>query len=309
MKTISLVVPCYNEEDNIKPFLIEVEANFAKLTEYDYEIVFVNDGSKDTTKKVILDFAKDNKRIKLVDLARNFGKEIALSAGLDYATGDAVIPMDVDMQDPPELILEFVKKWEEGYDVVYGVRSTRNGDPYLKKLTAFWFYRVINFLSETPIPVDTGDFRLMDRKVVDSLKLIKEKHRFMKGIFAWVGFNQIGVNYERKERTIGKSKFNFTKLLALAFEGITSFSVRPLRIASIIGFLVSLGAFFYGTFITLRSIFFGTDVHGYPSLVVMILFLGGVQLITIGILGEYIGKIYTEIKARPLYLVNETIGF
>lgn len=309
MKKISLIVPCFNEEDSLTPFIDVIKSIFNQIPQYDYEIVFINDGSFDKTREIIIDLSKTDSKIKLVDLARNFGKEIALTAGLDYSTGDAVIPMDVDMQDPPEVILEFVKKWEEGYDVVYGIRASRNGDSFMKKFTAFLFYRVINFLSDTSIPKDTGDFRLMDRKVVEVLSTMKEKHRFMKGIFAWVGFNQIGINYVRNPRLAGTSKFNFVKLFALAWEGITSFSVRPLRLASFSGFIISVIAFFYGTYIVVRSALMGSDVPGYPSLIAIILFLGGIQLISIGLLGEYTGRIYSETKGRPLYIINQTHGF
>lgn len=309
MKQISLIVPCFNEQDSIRFFVEKVEEIFLQLPNYSYEIVFINDGSKDRTKEVILDLSNINKKIKLVDLARNFGKEIALAAGLDYCSGDAVIPMDVDMQDPPEVIKDFINKWEEGYDVVYGIREERVGDTFLKKLTAFLFYRAINLLSDTKIPKDTGDFRLMDKKVVEVLKQMKERHRFMKGIFAWVGFNQIGIPYVRKPRVSGQSKFNFIKLSALALEGITSFSVRPLKLASFFGFFTSVIAFIYGSYIIIRSLINGSDVPGYPSLIVIILFLGGIQLISIGLLGEYIGRIYNETKKRPLYIVNQAYGF
>lgn len=309
MKQISLIVPCFNEQDSIRFFVEKVEEIFLQLPNYSYEIVFINDGSKDRTKEVILDLSNINKKIKLVDLARNFGKEIALTAGLDYCSGDAVIPMDVDMQDPPEVIIDFINKWEEGYDVVYGIREERVGDSFLKKLTAFLFYRVINLLSDTKIPKDTGDFRLMDKKVVEVLKQMKERHRFMKGIFAWVGFNQIGIPYIRKPRVSGQSKFNLIKLSTLALEGITSFSVRPLKLASFFGFFTSVIAFIYGSYIIIRSLINGSDVPGYPSLIVIILFLGGIQLISIGLLGEYIGRIYNETKKRPLYIVNQAYGF
>lgn len=309
MKQISLIVPCFNEQDSIRFFVEKVEEIFLQLPNYSYEIVFINDGSKDRTKEVILDLSSINKKIKLVDLARNFGKEIALAAGLDYCNGDAVIPMDVDMQDPPEVIIDFINKWEEGYDVVYGIREERVGDSFLKKLTAFLFYRVINLLSDTKIPKDTGDFRLMDKKVVEVLKQMKERHRFMKGIFAWVGFNQIGIPYIRKPRVSGQSKFNLIKLSTLALEGITSFSVRPLKLASFFGFFTSVIAFIYGSYIIIRSLINGSDVPGYPSLIVIILFLGGIQLISIGLLGEYIGRIYNETKKRPLYIVNQAYGF
>lgn len=309
MKQISLIVPCFNEQDSIRFFVEKVEEIFLQLPNYSYEIVFINDGSKDRTKEVILDLSNINKKIKLVDLARNFGKEIALAAGLDYCSGNAVIPMDVDMQDPPEVIIDFINKWEEGYDVVYGIREERVGDTFLKKLTAFLFYRVINLLSDTKIPKDTGDFRLMDKKVVEVLKQMKERHRFMKGIFAWVGFNQTGIPYVRKPRVSGQSKFNFIKLSALALEGITSFSVRPLKLASFFGFFTSVVAFVYGSYIIIRSLINGSDVPGYPSLIVIILFLGGIQLISVGLLGEYIGRIYNETKERPLYIVNQAYGF
>lgn len=309
MKTISLLVPCFNEEENVENFYNEVIKIFKQIPNYTFELVFVDDGSKDSTVSEFQKIANLDSKVKYIKLSRNFGKEIALSSAIDYCTGDAAIPMDVDMQDPLEVILDFIKYWEQGYQVVYGVRKHRQGDSFVKKLTAHWFYRVLNFFSETAIPKDTGDFRLIDRKVIDSLKTVKDKNRFMKGIFAWVGFNQIGIDYVRKPRLYGTSKFKFFKLISLAIEGITSFSTRPLRLASYSGFLISTLSILYGIYIAIRSIILGADVPGYPSLIVVILFLGGVQLISIGLLGEYIGKIYNESKDRPLYIVNESKGF
>ncbi len=307
-KTISIAVPCYNEESNVPEFYNEILKIFTGIN-YGLEIVFVNDGSKDNTLGVLVSLNSKDNRVKVVNLSRNFGKEIALAAAIDYCTGEAVIPMDVDLQDPPSILVELIKKWEEGFDVVYATRRKRNGEGLFKKFTAFVFYRLINSMSRIEIPKDTGDFRLMDRKVINALKKIKEYHRFMKGLFTWVGFRQTQIMYDRPARFTGKTKFNFWKLFNLAIEGVTSFSVAPLRIATIMGLLVSLSAFIYAFFIILDTLIYGNSVPGYPSLIVLILFLGGGQLLSIGIIGEYVGRIFDETKNRPLYFVKEEFGF
>lgn len=274
-----------------------------------YEIVCVNDGSTDGTWKALCERAEANPFIRAIDLSRNFGKEAALTAAIDHAKGDCVIPIDADLQDPPELIAEMVRLWrEEGYEVVLASRRTRSSDTFSKKLTAQQFYRVFNCLADIRLPIDTGDFRLMDRKVVDALKQLHERNRFMKGLFAWVGFRTTTVYFDREHRIAGKSSFNFIKLARFAADGIVAFSSLPLRIWSFFGAIIALAAFFYGSFMVLRTLISGIDVPGYASTVTIILFLGGVQLIGIGVLGAYLGKVYDEVKARPVYLVRDACG-
>lgn len=305
---LSIVVPCYNEEDNIDDLLGRLISVLDRLG-ITYEIVCVNDGSRDHTLKHLVDFCHFNDNIKVVNLSRNFGKEIALTAGLDYAAGRAVIPIDADLQDPPELIGEMVEKWREGYDVVYAKRRSRSGETWVKKMTAIAFYRVMQKLTPVDIPRDTGDFRLMDRRVVEALKELPETHRFMKGLFAWVGFRQTAIEYDRSPRHQGQTKWNYWNLWNFAIEGITSFSALPLKVWSYMGLVISFFALIYAAFLVLRTLIFGIDVPGYASLMVAILFLGGVQLISLGVIGEYLGRIYAEVKRRPLYLVRDCYGF
>ena len=274
----------------------------------DFEIVCVNDGSKDNTLKILKDFADKDKRIRVIDFSRNFGKEAALTAALDYAKGDAVIPIDADLQDPPELILKMIEKWHDGYEVILAKRADRSSDSFLKRVTASLFYKFHNIISQPHIPENVGDFRLMDRKVVDALGGLKETHRFMKGLFAWVGFKTFTLEYTRDVRASGSTKFNGVKLWKLALEGITSFSSAPLTIWLYAGSVIALSAFIYGLYIFIRTLIFGIDVPGYASLVCLILFFGGLQLIGIGILGEYLGRTYIESKRRPVYIVREVYG-
>jgi polyisoprenyl-phosphate glycosyltransferase len=307
MRKISILVPCKNEQETVGLFLEAFAAAVGDLP-YEWEFVFVNDGSKDNTLEVLSELAQTRPGIKIVDLSRNFGKEIALTAALDHATGDAAIPMDADLQDPPELISEMTKLWEQGYDVVYAVRSKRHGEGLIKKATAYIFYRLIALTSRTEIPADTGDFRLIDRRVIDALKQQRETHRYMKGLFAWIGFRQIGIPYERKPRSAGKTKFNFFKLVELAIEGITSFSTGPLRLATVFGLLISVGAMVYASVLIALKVLYGNEAEGYTSLMVAVLFMGGIQLVFLGILGEYVGRIFNESKQRSLYLVREVIN-
>lgn len=304
---MSIVVPMYNEAENIFAFYEKIVNVLDKLN-LPFEIICVNDGSQDNTLELLLSLREKDSRIIIIDLSRNFGKEIALSAGIDFAHGEAIIPIDADLQDPPELIPEMVSKWREGYDVVYATRTQREGETFIKKLTSHVFYRTIRLLTRFDIPKDTGDFRLMDRRVVNSLKKLREQHRFMKGLFSWVGFKQVSVPYQREPRFAGKSKWNYWKLWNFAIEGITSFSYAPLQFATYFGLFVSFFSFIYGTFLLIKTIFYGNPVPGYPSLMVAVLFLGGVQLLTIGMIGEYIGRIYNESKHRPLYIVREKYG-
>ncbi|MGB3511953.1 MAG: glycosyltransferase family 2 protein [Microcoleaceae cyanobacterium] len=305
---LSIVVPCYNEEPNID-YLFERLISVLEPLEMTYEIVCVNDGSKDNTLKLLIEYHQRNPAIKVVNFSRNFGKEIALTAGIDYTTGDAVIPIDADLQDPPELIGELIAKWQEGYDVVYATRRSRQGESWLKKFTAYNFYGTIQRLTPVKIPPNTGDFRLMDKKVVEALKKLPENNRFMKGLFSWVGYRQTSILYDRHPRFQGQTKWNYWQLWNLAIEGITAFSSLPLKIWSYIGISISLISFIYASFLVIRTLILGIDVPGYASLMVAVLFLGGMQLVSLGILGEYLGRVHDEVKRRPLYLVRESYGF
>lgn len=305
---LSIVVPLYNEEPNIDYLFERVESVLKRLNT-SYEIVCVNDGSRDNTLKCLIEHHHRNPAIKVVNFSRNFGKEIALTAGIDYATGAAVIPIDADLQDPPELIEELVAKWREGYDVVNATRRSRAGETWLKRFTANAFYNTIGSMSRVPIPANTGDFRLLDRRVVDSLKQLPERTRFMKGLFAWVGYKQTTVMFDRQPRLKGATKWNYWRLWNFALDGIASFSFLPLKVWGYVGLTISSFSLLYAVYLVLRTLIYGIDVAGYPSLMVAVLFLGGIQLLTLGIIGEYLGRVYEEVKGRPLYLVRESYGF
>ena len=304
---ISVIAPCYNEEAVLACFMDGV-LPVLEGKDFQYELVFVDDGSRDATRILLEELAAKNNNIRVIVFSRNFGKEAALTAGLDHAKGDAVIVIDTDLQDPPELIGDFIAKWREGFDVVYGKREDRASDTAAKRVTAEGFYRVFNRIAAVPIPENTGDFRLMDRRVVEAIKTLPERSRFMKGLFAWAGFSSIGVAYARPERSAGESKFNFWKLWNFALDGIVSFSTAPLRMWSYIGAVVALVSFIYAVFVVLRTIITGIDVPGYASLIVLILFFGSVQMISVGVLGEYIARLFVEVKRRPIYVVDEVIG-
>lgn len=301
---ISIVCPFYNEEDVVDIFM---DAIIPVMTDIgrSFEIVCVNDGSTDSTLEKLISATKSRKNIRVVDLSRNFGKEAALTAGLDYSVGKAVVPIDADLQDPPELIKEFVKKWDEGYEVVLAKRIDRSKDKFGKRVTAKFFYKLHNKISKTKIPENVGDYRLMTRKVVDAVSKLPENQRFMKGVFAWVGFKTTVVEYKREERQAGETSFNSWKLWNFAMDGITGFSTVPLRIWLYLGVFISSISFLYGSFIILRTILMGIDVPGYASLLTIMLFLGGVQLIGIGVIGEYVGRMYMESKRRPPYIVDK----
>lgn len=304
---ISLVVPVFNEEDAIPIFYKNVR-EFEELKKHDVEIVFINDGSKDATESIINALAISDNLVVPVSFTRNFGKEPAICAGLDYATGEAVIPIDVDLQDPIDVIPVMIEKWQSGADIVLAKRSDRSTDGKLKRKTAEWFYKLHNKISDPKIEENVGDFRLLSRHVVENIKLMPERNLFMKGILSWVGGRTDVVEYTRAGRIAGNSKFNGWKLWNLALEGITSFSTFPLRIWTYIGFFVAALSFLYGAWMIADKIFWGNPVAGYPSIIVSILFLGGVQLIGIGVLGEYIGRIYIESKQRPRYIVKKQDG-
>jgi polyisoprenyl-phosphate glycosyltransferase len=306
---ITVLAPVKDEQEAILPFVRRVASVLDGLGEAQgWEILFVDDGSHDATLGAILSANTADPRVRCVSLSRNFGKEAALSAGLDHAAGQVVIPLDVDLQDPPEVIGTMIARWREGFDVVYGVRRNRESDTLPKRLTADLYYRAHNWLSKDKIPEHAGDFRLLDRKVVDVIRRMPERNRFMKGLFAWAGFRQTAVEYDRVERTLGKTKFNYWKLWTLALDGITSGSTVPLRVWSYIGATVAVFGLLYAVYIGVRTIVFGVDVPGYPSLMVATLFFGGVQLISLGVLGEYVGRILVETKHRPIYVVRETVG-
>jgi len=311
--TLSLIVPVKDEQEAIPLFLDRVGPVLDALAGPDgsaiaWEMLFVDDGSQDATLAAIMAGNARDPRVVGISLSRNFGKEAALSAGLDVVRGRAVVPIDVDLQDPPEVIAAMLDRWREGYDVVYGVRRNRMTDSLPKRLTADLYYRAHNWLSEDKIPEHAGDFRLLDRKVVDVIRAMPERNRFMKGLFAWGGFRQTAVEYDRIERKVGSTKFNYIKLWKLAIDGLTSASTVPLRVWSYMGAAIAILALAYAIFLIGRTILYGVDVAGYPSLMVAILFLGGVQLLSLGVLGEYVGRILVETKHRPIYIIRERIG-
>jgi polyisoprenyl-phosphate glycosyltransferase len=302
-RVISVVVPVYNEAEVLPEFHKRLSAVFEMLP-YALESVYVNDGSDDGTRDVLDKLRATDPCIAIVDFSRNFGKEIAMAAGFDNACGDAVVVIDADLQDPPELIPEMIHLWPSGYDVVYAQRTARQGETWFKKASAAAFYRVIQGISRVKIPPDTGDYRLMSRRAVDALNRLREQHRFMKGLYAWIGFPQIALPYQRDARFAGVTKWNYWKLWNFAIEGITSFSIAPLKVATYLGLLASVVAFVYAFFIVLRTILYGDPVRGFPTLIVVVLFLGGAQLAALGIIGEYLGRMFDETKQRPLYLLK-----
>lgn len=301
---ISLVVPVYNEEESIGLFLEAVRRVLVPLNQ-DYEIVFVNDGSRDNTYEVLLNEANKDSNVKLVNLSRNFGKEAALTAGLEFSAGDVMVPIDVDLQDPPELIPTFVEKWREGFDVVNGLREDRSSDSAVKRQSANYFYRIFNVLSHMELPENVGDFRLLDKKVVEAILAMPERNRFLKGLFAWVGFKTTDVPYTRPPRAAGSTSWNYWKLWNFALDGIFSFSTLPLRIWTYAGVLLAAIGMLYGFFITVQTLIYGVQIPGYASLTVFVLFFSGIQILSLGILGEYVGRIFIEVKQRPQYLVRE----
>jgi len=309
MPKLTVVVPAYNESEGLRDFHARLAAVLDGLQSgsapLETEVLYVDDGSRDDTWEVMRALRDADARVSTLRLSRNFGKELALTAGLDHVDADAAIVIDADLQDPPELIPTFVAHWREGYDVVYGTRATRAGESGFKKLTASTFYRVMERLSQTPIPRDTGDFRLLSRRALDALKQVRERQRFMKGLFTWVGYRQLAVVYDRDRRHAGETKWNYWRLWNFAIDGITSFSGAPLKLATYIGLVTAAFAFVFGLWVLAKALLFGDPVRGYPSLMVIVLFLGGVQLVALGVIGEYLGRLYVESKQRPLYLVDE----
>ena len=305
---LSIVIPCFNEEEVIGETIRRLQAFCAGVQDLEVELIFVDDGSRDRTRELLRAFAQVDPRVKLLGFARNFGHQIAVSAGIDAASGDAVVLIDADLQDPPEVVHEMVAKWREGYDVVYGTRTERPGESAFKLATARGFYRLLNRLSDVPIPLDTGDFRLMSRRVVDTLKSMPERDRFVRGMVSWVGFRQTALPYRRALRFAGTSKYPLRKMLRFATDGILSFSIKPLQMSITMGLAaaaLSMTGIAYALFL---RIFTNVWVEGWTALMIAVLFIGGVQLICVGILGEYVGRIYNEVKRRPLYVVQERIG-
>ncbi|MEZ0537737.1 glycosyltransferase family 2 protein [Caldicellulosiruptoraceae bacterium PP1] len=304
----SIVVPVFNEELVINETYKRLKYVMDSLNE-SYEIIFVNDGSKDKSGEILKNICNKDKNIKLISFSRNFGHQVAITAGIDYSSGSAVIIIDADLQDPPEIIPKMTEKWKEGYHVVYGKRIKRNGESFFKRFTAKAFYRILRMMTDINIPVDTGDFRLMDRKVCDALKSIPEKNRYVRGLVSWIGFKQTGVEFVREGRFAGETKYPLKKMLKFAFDGITSFSYKPLKLATYIGTIISVLSFFYLVVVIIEKLFTNFTVKGWTSIVALNLFFNGLMFIMIGIIGEYIGRIYDEAKGRPLYIVDEKEGF
>lgn len=300
---LSVIVPAFNEQQVLPAFHDRLSPVLDTL-DIEVEILYVNDGSRDRTHQVMRELRERDPRVAILDLSRNFGKEIAMTAGLEHARGDAVIIIDADLQDPPEIIPQLVEGWLEGWDVVYAQRTDRLGETLLKKATAFWFYRLMQRVGRVRIPENAGDFRILSRRAVDSLLQIREQHRFMKGLFAWIGYPQKGIPYKRDPRFAGRTKWDYWRLWNFALDGITSYTTTPLKLATYLGLLTAFGAFAYGVLIILQKLIYGNPVQGYPSLMVMVLFLGGIQLVFLGIIGEYLGRMFDETKGRPLYFVS-----
>jgi glycosyltransferase involved in cell wall biosynthesis len=304
---LTVVVPVYNEARNLRPLLAALRPVLERETA-GFEVIFVDDGSADDSLAVIRAIHAEDARFRAVSFSRNFGKEIAIAAGLDHARGQAVAIMDADLQHPPEVLAAFLAQWRAGFQMVYGVRVDREGESRLKREFAHAFYKLFARFGDTELPEGAGDFRLMDRKVVDALRSLGERARFSKGLYAWVGFKSVGVPFHVAERLHGATKYNYRKLFSFAFDGISSFSTAPLKIATFVGTIIAVAATALALFFALRTLFFGTDLPGFPSLIVSIMFFSGIQLISLGLIGEYVGRIFAEVKRRPLYLVGETIG-
>ena len=308
MKKISVIIPAYNEEESLPILYDRMKKLMDSINNYEFEILFVNDGSKDRTIELIKELREKDNRISYVDFARNFGKEIAMIAGLDYATGDCVIFMDADLQDPPELIVEFVKYWEEGYDDVYAKRKSRKGETFLKKFTSKMYYKVLKKLARMEIQQDTGDFRLLDRRCVNALKKLRESQRNTKSMFSWIGYKKKEVLYDRDPRVAGSTKWNYIKLVDLAIDGITSFTTSPLRLSTFIAIPTFILLFVYFIYVIAKCFVVNQVIQAYQAIILLILFFSGVQILLFGIVGEYLGRIFNETKNRPLYLVNEYNG-
>ena len=311
MKLISIIVPCYNEQEVFAETYKRLTQTFEQVdkSKYHYELIFVNDGSKDNTLEQIHQVTLQDNRVKGINFSRNFGHQIAITAGLDNCKGDAAVVIDADLQDPPSVILEMIKKWEEGYDVIFGKRRERAGESAFKLITAKWFYRFINKLSDVDMPLDTGDFRLMDRNALNQFLSMRETYRFVRGMVAWIGFKQTFVEYDRESRFAGTTKYPLKKMLRLASDAILSFSNTPLKVATFVGFITSIFAFFGIIYSLYMRLFTDNFVEGWTLLMISVLLIGGIILLVLGIIGEYVGRIYGEIKQRPLYIIQDKIGF
>lgn len=308
MKKVSILLPCYNEEESLRPLYNELQELMNREKTYSWELLLVNDGSKDNTLGIIKTLREKDNRVNYLDLSRNFGKENAMLAGMDYVSGDCMVIMDADLQHPPRVISEMLKYWEKGYDDVYAKRDGRGKESWLRKRLSLLFYKILQKTSRLEIPQNVGDFRLLDRRCVEVLRSIRETQRYTKGIFAWIGFNKKEITFNQGDRIAGNTSWHFLSLFSFAIEGITSFTTTPLRLATIIGLLSSFASFSYLIFVLIKTMVYGEVVAGYPTLVVLILFLGGVQLFSIGIIGEYIGRIFKETKFRPPYIIKEHNG-
>ena len=308
MRKISIIIPAYNEEESLPKLYERLKNIMNQVNDYEFEVLFINDGSKDRTIQIIKDLRNKDERICYVDFSRNFGKEIAMTAGLDYAKGDAVIFMDADLQDPPELIPELIKYWEQGYDDVYARRRSRKGETWLKKVTSKMYYRVLQKLTKVEIQKDTGDFRLLDRRCVNALKKLRENSRNSKSMFSWIGYNKKEVLYDRDPRIAGKTKWNYKKLIDLAIDGITSFTTSPLRVSTYLSIPTFIMLFIYAIYVVIKWIRTGVFIEAFQAIILLILFFSGIQILLFGIIGEYLGRIFNESKNRPLYFVNEYNG-
>ncbi len=304
-KLISILIPAYNEEEVLGLLFARLKELADSQSDYNFEFFFVNDGSRDRTYEIIREHAEKDKRVGYINLSRNFGKEIAMVAGFDAVRGDAMVFIDADLQDPPELIPQMIEYWEQGYDDVFAKRRSRAGESFLKKKTSAWYYKILQNSTRIPIQVDTGDFRLLDRRCIEALKQFRESERYTKGMFSWIGYRKKEILYDRDPRAAGETKWNYTKLVNLAIDGITSFTTAPLRISTYVGTLVSLVAFVYILYLLVRPLFGVPTGDGYSSIMAVILFLGGVQLLSLGVIGEYIARIFNETKHRPLYFIEE----
>lgn len=306
---ISIVVPCLDEQDVLPELLARLDALARSRPDCDFEFIFVDDGSRDRTGRILRDAAANDRRLRVIAFSRNFGQQIAVTAGIDMARGDAIVLMDADLQDPPEVVARMIDRWREGFDVVYGTRTSREGDDWFKRSSARGFSRVIGWLSEIPIPHDTGDFRLMSRSVVDVLRRMPERHRFLRGMVAWTGFRQMALPYDRPERFAGKTKYPLRKMVRYGLDGLLSFSTKPLQLSIAVGLLAAGLAILGIVYALIMRLFTSVWVEGWTALMIAVLFLGGVQLVSLGIMGEYVGRIYREVQRRPLYVVRDMIGF
>ncbi|HMB02022.1 MAG TPA: glycosyltransferase family 2 protein [Spirochaetota bacterium] len=307
MKKISIIIPVFNEQEVIKECIKRINKVFKK-SGYRYEIIFIDDGSEDNSLKILKKHARQEKNIKILSFSRNFGHQMAITCGMDYAGGDAAAIIDADLQDPPEILLKMLKKWEEGYHIIYGKRQKRKGESFFKLLTAKIFYRILSFFTEIKIPLDTGDFRVIDKKVLEQMRSVREKHRFMRGLTVWVGFKTTYVKYDRDRRYAGRSKYPFFKMLRFAIDGITSFSSKPLKLATLLGFMGFITGLGLTIYAVISYFYFTREHSGWTSTMLVIIFFGSTQLFTLGILGEYLGRMHEELKKRPLYIVNEKIN-